>query len=151
MVALVVVAVICAVRKDFGSIHVAWPHRRRWYYAIALSAAAVIGFYDGLVGPGTGTFLAFVFVAALGMDFRGGTGSAKLVNFATNVSAALYYGTHGFVAWPLAAALGAGILIGAYVGSGMAVRVGPRLIRPIFIVAAAAVAGKVVWDLAHPG
>jgi len=149
-VALIIVAIISAFRKDFGTIHVEWPHRKRWYYAIALPAAVLIGFYDGLVGPGTGTFLAFVFVAGLGMDFRRATGSTKLVNFATNIASAIVFMCYGYVQWTFAAIMGAGILIGAYIGSGMAVRVGPRLIRPIFIVMALAVAAKVAWTLTHP-
>lgn len=147
VVALLVVATIIILRSDFGETSRPWPHRRRWYALVASLCAMGIGFYDGLIGPGTGSFLAFSFVVFLGADFLSATGSTKIINFSTNLAAALLFAIGGHVRWDYALPMGLAILAGAFVGSGMAVKNGPRLIRPIFITIALAMGGKLVWSM----
>ena len=124
-----------------------WRGSKALYATTAVSFAIVIGFYDGLVGPGTGTFLAFSFVVFLGTDLVAATANTKVINFSTNLAAALLFAYHGSVAWSIALPMGACILAGAYVGSGTAIRVGPKLIRPVFLM----VVALLLLKLAFPG
>jgi len=149
LVTLALIAVGCfvAFRKDFGK-----ARRRRKSGPLPLIAAFLlalaIGFYDGLVGPGTGTFLAFVFISVLGLDFLKATGSTKIVNFATNIAALLTYLLRGDpIHFAEGLVMGVAILAGAFIGSGMAVRIGPRFIRPLFVLVAMALAIKLVVDV----
>ena len=147
--ALIAVGCFVAFRKDFGQLRRhGTPHALQ--YLAALAFGLVIGFYDGLIGPGTGTFLAFVFILVLGMDFLNATGSTKLVNFATNVAALLTYLLRGVpIHYVEGCVMGSAILAGAYMGSGMAVRIGPKFIRPLFVAVAIVMAAKLAFDLVH--
>ncbi|MBV9868202.1 MAG: TSUP family transporter [Abitibacteriaceae bacterium] len=147
VVALLVVTFITIFRRDFGKTARPWRFRRRWYALVACCCALSIGFYDGLIGPGTGSFLAFSFVALLGADFLSATGSTKVINFSTNLAAALLFAIGRHVDWLYALPMGLGILAGAYVGSGMALRNGSRFIRPIFVGVALALGVKLVLSL----
>ena len=132
--ALISVAVLMLLRRDFGKEAKPWPFGRHHYWAVASLSAAIIGFYDGMIGPGTGSFLAFAYVVFLGTDLISATANTKLVNFATNIAAATLFAIGGHVRWDYALIMGPCILIGAFVGSSTALHVGPRLIRPVFLV-----------------
>lgn len=133
VLALVVVAVITASRPTLGQ-----QARVRFtgvaHLAAATTVGAVIGFYDGMIGPGTGTFLVIALVALLGYDFLQASAKAKLVNFATNLGALLLFIPHGSVLWQLGLALGVANMSGSYLGSRMAIRHGTGFIRIVFLV-----------------
>lgn len=130
--ALAAVAFFLLLQPEFGKSERSLPNPR----AAARRAAGMalgIGFYDGAIGPGTGSFLAFGFVNALGANLMSATGSAKLINFATNVAALLVFAFRGKIIWPLAIPLGLAILAGSYAGSGLAMRGGVKLIRAVLV------------------
>lgn len=106
-------------------------HRHR---AAAIAMGAGIGLYDGIFGPGTGTFLVFGLVALLGYSFLNASAIAKIVNVATNLAALLVFGATGHVLWGLGLAMGVANLTGAVVGARTAVRRGSRFVRVVFLV-----------------
>jgi uncharacterized membrane protein YfcA len=111
------------------------PSRRRLGLpAFGVVAGAGIGFYDGVFGPGTGSFFALAFVALLGYGLRQATASSKLLNFASNLAALLVFALGGHVAWTLGLAMAVGQWIGAWVGAHLVIQHGARLVRPLLVV-----------------
>lgn len=110
------------------------PSRRRLGLpAFGLLAGAGIGFYDGLFGPGTGSFFALAFIALLGYDLRRATAGSKLLNFASNFAALLVFAVGGHVAWTVGLAMAAGQWTGAWLGAHLVMRHGARLVRPLLV------------------
>ena len=106
-----------------------------------------IGLYDGVFGPGTGTFLVFGLVALLGYSFLNASAIAKIVNVATNLAALIVFGATGHVLWGLGLAMGAANLAGAVVGARTAVRRGSRFVRVVFLVVVAALLLRLGYDV----
>ncbi len=142
---LIFAAVYTLIRKDFGSEHrPAHSGRHELIYGALLGAA--IGFYDGFFGPGTGSFLIFLFVRFFGFDFLHASASAKVVNVATNAAALLYFVPNGFVLPLLAAAMAVANVSGSLAGTWLALRKGSAFIRQVFLVMVAILIVKFAWD-----
>lgn len=145
LVLMVAAAIYTFHDKSFG--HVA-THRPRpsdlWLGAVV---GLVIGLYDGFFGPGTGSFLLFIFVRVFGMDFLRATASAKVVNVATNVSAIAFFSTTGPVLWGIGIAMAACNLVGAQVGTRLALRHGSGFIRKAFLAVVVVLIGKLALDV----
>jgi hypothetical protein len=92
----------------------------------------VIGFWDGMAGPGTGSLLIFYLVSAVGFEFLRASAVAKVVNCATNIGALLVFAPNGQVAWGLAAAMALCNLSGALIGTALATTRGSAFIRKVF-------------------
>lgn len=114
---------------------------------IAAMIGLVIGAYDGLLGPGTGTFLVISLVSVLGYSFLPASAIAKIVNFATNLGALLYFVPSGAVLWGLGLGMGAANLVGAYLGARMAVARGSRFVRVVFVLVVGALICRLGWDV----
>ncbi len=97
--------------------------------AVGAAGAGVIGLYDGFFGPGTGSFLMFLFVRGFGLDFLHASASAKVVNAAANAAAILLFGLTGELLWLLGLAMAACNVIGAQFGSHLAIRHGSGFVR----------------------
>lgn len=145
LVLLVAVAIYTFVRKDFGAEDRGLNHGRR-HLAGAVLLGAGIGFYDGFFGPGTGSFLLFLFVRFFGLDFLRATSAAKIVNLSTNAAALLYFGPTGHVLWTLALGMALCNMMGAQLGSGLAIRHGSRFVRTLFLWVVVILIGKFAWD-----
>lgn len=132
LVLLSAVAIYTFVRKDFGAHHqrLADTSRERQR---ALVIGAAVGFYDGFFGPGTGSFLIFLFIRFLGMDFLHASVAAKIINVATNLAAIGVFVSHGEVFWQVAIIMGACNLFGSRVGTALALRHGTAFIRKAFL------------------
>ena len=111
------------------------------------AAAALIGAYDGFFGPGTGTFLIVAFVALLGDSLSHASASAKVVNFASNLSAMVLFAVKGTVVWRIALPMAVAQLAGGWLGAHLAVRRGDALVRRVVVMVALALATKVAWDM----
>ncbi|SMH30255.1 hypothetical protein SAMN06295885_0411 [Rathayibacter oskolensis] len=146
VVALVVVAVVTLARPAMGAA-TALKHAGRRHLVTAAVLGLVIGFYDGLIGPGTGTFLIIALITALGYDFLLASAKAKIVNVATNLGALLYFIPGGHVIWVLGLFMGLANVAGAYLGSRMAVAKGSRFIRIAFLVVVGALILKLGTDV----
>jgi uncharacterized membrane protein YfcA len=116
------------------------PKRR---VQIAAFAGVVIGFYDGIFGPGTGSFLMLILVASLGYAFITASAIAKVVNVATNVGAIMVFGINGAVLWQIGIILGIANISGAVIGARLAIKGGSTLVRKVFLLVTVALIVKV--------
>jgi uncharacterized protein len=144
-VVLTLVLLYTLSRKDFGQ------HHRPLYHghhetAIMVGMGAVIGFYDGFFGPGTGSFFVFLFVRLLGYDFFNASASAKLLNVGTNVAAVILFGIKGHVWWHLALPMAAANIAGNLLGARLAMRRGTGFVRIVFIIVVSALILKTGYD-----
>jgi len=106
-----------------------------------------IGFYDGFFGPGTGSFLLFLFVRFFGFDFLHASAASKVVNVATNLAAMAYFLPHGhWFPW-LALWMALANITGAFVGTKLALQHGSVFVRKAFIVVASVLIVRFAWDL----
>jgi uncharacterized membrane protein YfcA len=115
--------------------------------AVAVLGGAGIGFYDGLVGPGTGSFLVFLLVGAVGLSFLHASATSKVVNTMTNLSALLLFAAGGHVLWVLGAAMAAANLLGSQLGTRLALRNGSAWVRRVFLVVVSALVLRLAWDV----
>ncbi|MGB4135019.1 MAG: TSUP family transporter [Microbacterium sp.] len=148
VMALLAVAVFTLAKPQLGA-RTALRFSGGKHYVVAGVAGVVIGFYDGLIGPGTGTFLVIALVALLGYDFLQASAKAKIVNLATNTGALLLFIPHGSVLWMLGLLLAAANAAGSYLGSRMAIARGARFIRVVFLIVVLALIGRLgvdVWN-----
>ena len=116
---------------------------RRLYVTIIISAL-IIGMYDGFYGPGTGTFLIIAFTAVGKMNVLHANGQAKVINLTTNLTSLVVYLLNGQVVVLLGLAAAVCNMIGAYIGSGLALKKGMGIIRPAIIVVLILLALKVI-------
>lgn len=145
LVLLVFAAVYTFKRKNFGLNHQP-AHRghRELLYAVLLGG--VIGFYDGFFGPGTGSFLIFLFVRFFGFDFLHASAGAKVVNVATNLAALAYFVPHGYVLPLLATAMALANVSGSQAGAWLALKHGSTFVRQVFLLVVSVLIVKFAWD-----
>ena len=142
---LVAVAVYTFRKKDFGSIHapVHSGQAERW---LAVGMGACIGFYDGFFGPGTGSFLIFLFVRFFGFDFLSASAAAKIVNVACNFSALMWFGYSGHLLWQLGLLMAVCQVAGSLVGTRLAIKHGSAFVRKLFLVVVSVLILKTSYD-----
>lgn len=148
LVALPLVAVFLALKKDIGREDAppsALSPRRT--AAVSLVIGLVIGAYDGLIGPGTGTFLIMAFSALLSLDLITASGCAKVVNASSNIAAAAVYLVHGKVLWSLLLPAAACCMLGGFCGARYAIRGGGKRVRSMIFVVLALLFIKLGYDL----
>ncbi|MCI9514696.1 MAG: TSUP family transporter [Oscillospiraceae bacterium] len=135
LIALPLVAVLLALKKDIGGEGTDLTARSpRRTAAISLAIGLVIGVYDGLIGPGTGTFLIMAFSAFLSLNLITASGCAKVVNASSNIAAAVIYLLHGKVLWSFLLPAAACCILGNFCGARCAIRGGSRRIRSMIFV-----------------
>lgn len=105
---------------------------------VATVVGFVIGFYDGALGPGTGSFLVFALVGLMGYAFLEASAKAKITNLATNLGALAIFAPGGHVMWGIGAVMAVMNLLGGYLGARTAVSLGSRFVRGVFVVVVAA-------------
>ena len=141
---LVAVALYTWKKPDLGSIE-ALRHNKGKHFLIAAIAGIVIGFYDGIFGPGTGSFLMLTLIY-LGFAFLSASAIAKVVNVSTNLGAIVVFGFHGAVLWQVALVLASANIVGGLLGARLAIRGGSTLIRKVFLFVTIALIIKVGID-----
>lgn len=146
LVILIIMAIYTFLKKDLGQVQRQSQLTRR-EYTIGLLMGALIGLYDGIFGPGTGSLLAFIFVRFFAFDFITATASSKVINLMTNIAALIYFISHQYVVWHWAIPLAIANLSGGIIGAGLAMRGGSKLIRKIFIILLCIMIGKFGYDL----
>lgn len=148
VVALVLVAVHVLTKPTLGqATDLRW--RGNQHYGMAALVGLVVGFYDGFLGPGAGSFFVIGLVSVLGYAFLPATAMAKMVNFATNVGALVFFVPSGAVLWQVGLVMGAGNVVGAYLGARTAVARGSRFIRVAFVIVVTVLIVKLIWDMLH--
>ena len=144
-VLLTLVLAYTLLHRDFGIEHRPRGNGRRGR-VLAAAGAGAIGLYDGFFGPGTGSFLVFLFVRGFGLDFLHASASAKVVNAAANVAAIVLFGFTGELLWLLGLAMAACNVTGAQVGSHLAIRRGSGFVRAVFLLVVGSLIAKTAWD-----
>ncbi|MEC0303133.1 TSUP family transporter [Terribacillus saccharophilus] len=144
LVMLIAVAIYTIMKKDWGSVstYERLTPKRLLIFAAVLT---LIGFYDGFLGPGTGSFLMFAFLF-IGFDFLRAAGSAKLLNFGSNVSALILFMILGQVHYAIGLIMGISGIFGSIVGSRFAIKRGSGYVRILFIVVTTVLIVKNVYD-----
>ena len=125
-------------------------HARLPLRLFSLTLAPAIGFYDGVFGPGAGSFYMIAFVGLLGLGVISATAQTKLANAASNLGSLALYAATGAIVWPVGLAMAVFAFLGAQIGSRLAMRLGARLIRPMLVVISCAMAVKLLADPANP-
>ena len=116
----------------------------------AVTLAPVVGFYDGVFGPGAGSFYMIGFVSLLGLGIVRATAHTKLANAASNLASLAVFAIQGVIVWPVGLAMALGAFLGAQAGSVLAMRLGARLIRPLLVIIACAMALRLLGNPDNP-
>lgn len=145
VVLLVAVLIYTWKRPQLGLIE-SMRHSHLNRLRIGAIAALIIGFYDGLIGPGTGSFLVLTLVAVFGFAFLSASAIAKVVNVATNIGAILIFGFNGEIIWKVGLTLAFANVAGGLIGANLAVRGGSNLVRKVFMAITFALIVKVGFD-----
>ncbi|MFN4008270.1 MAG: sulfite exporter TauE/SafE family protein [Chitinophagaceae bacterium] len=143
---LILVAIYTYSQKQLGITPQKMPNATK-ALLYSILAGSIIGFYDGFIGPGTGSFLVLAFVALMGNDFLHASAHAKLVNVATNLASILFFGSKGYVLWPVALPMAAANIAGNYAGVKLALLKGNSFVRFVFLVVVIATICRLAWDI----
>ena len=146
LVALVVVLLFTIFRPQIGS-GMGEKLRMRTVLMRCLPFGALVGFYDGVIGPGTGSFLVLGMAAFAHFTLLEASASAKIINTATNLGALAFFIPQGLVVWPVAILIGVANMLGGYVGARTAVKLGNGFVRTVLIVVVTALIVKLGSDL----
>jgi uncharacterized membrane protein YfcA len=132
-------------KKDLGREHAPRFEGRREVLVIS-AIGALIGFYDGFFGPGTGSFFVFLLVRVAGYDFLHASASAKLLNTASNLAALVLFAWKGHVWWHLVLAMAISNMVGSLAGTHLALKHGTGFVRLVFLAVVTALIAKTGWD-----
>jgi uncharacterized membrane protein YfcA len=145
---LIAVAIYTFNKKDFGLFQISKLSRsQQWLYSVAIGC--VIGFYDGFFGPGTGSFLIFAFVGIFGYSFLTASASAKVINFATNLAAILYFASTNNIIYFLGIPMAICNILGAFVGTKLAIKNGSQFVRKLFLIIVSLLILKLGYDIVN--
>mgnify|MGYP001619599683 CR=1 FL=1 len=144
---LVAIAVYFGLKPNIGDVD---KHRRMSVFLFTVTVVPLIGFYDGVFGPGTGSFFMLAFVSLAGFGVLKATAHTKLLNFGSNVGAFVVFILYGVVLWKVGLTMGAGQFLGAQAGSRVAMKVGAKIIKPLLVVTSIALAIRLMADPNHP-
>jgi uncharacterized membrane protein YfcA len=146
LVLLVAVAAYVLLHPAVGEVQaLRWDGRR--HHAAAAAGGLAIGFYDGIFGPGTGTFLVFLLVSLLGYSFLQASAKARIVNLATNLGALLVFIPQGAPLWATGLLMGTCNVAGGWLGAHTAIRRGSRFVRVVFLVVVAGLVLRLAYDV----
>jgi uncharacterized membrane protein YfcA len=120
-------------------------HARLRFNLFVPVMGAIVGFYDGIFGPGTGSFLTMGFVALFGLGITRAAGNTKILNLASNLGALTLFIPSGDIVWAAAGAMAVGQVVGGYFGALTGIRFGAKLIRPLVVVISIILAGKLLF------
>lgn len=143
----VLLALYTVLRKDLGLREERRFHPKHESLA-AIAIGSATGFYNGLIGPGTGTIMVFAFVSFLGLDFLKSSAVSKTTNVAADISSWTVLALGGYVIWALAIPLIVGNMIGSWIGSHLAIRRGQGFVRAVFLIIVLLLIARQAWQLA---
>lgn len=146
LIALVLVGAYVWFRPALGE-ETRLKHTGRRHVGLAVVVGAVVGFYDGALGPGTGSFFVFGLVGLLGYSFLDASAKARLANFATNLAALVVFIPMGAVMWRVGLVMAAANILGGYLGARVAVARGTGFVRVFFLLIVSAFVVRIGGDL----
>lgn len=119
-------------------------------FLFGLTIVPLIGFYDGVFGPGTGSFFMLAFVSLAGYGILKATAHTKLLNCASNLGSLAAFAAVGVINWKIGLTMGIAQFIGAQIGAALAVKIGSRIIKPLLIIISLALAVRLLIDETNP-
>jgi uncharacterized membrane protein YfcA len=146
LVILVFVAVYTYNKKNFG-IHTEKEHSKKEKLIYSVLISLVIGFYDGFIGPGAGSFLVLAFITLMGFDFLKASANAKMVNLATNLGSILFFVSSGRVLYTIAIPMAVSNAVGGAIGARVAISKGNRFIRIFFLLVVTGTLVRFAYDV----
>lgn len=146
MIVLPVVAVFLSLNKNFGMDHKPKLFSKVMESSTALAIGLVIGCYDGLIGPGTGTFLILCFSGIMGLDLLVSGGCAKVSNMASNIASGIVFLFNGKAMYSLLLPAAIFSILGSYFGSKFAIKGGSKRIRSVMFVVLGMLFIKMIYD-----
>lgn len=144
---LIAIALYFAFKPNMGDVD---RQRRISGFLFGVTVVPAIAFYDGVFGPGTGSFFMLCFVSLMGFGLLKATAHTKLLNFASNVGSFAVFVFAGAIVWKVGLLMGAAQFLGARLGAMVAMRVGASLIKPMLVTACVALAIRLLIDPANP-
>ncbi len=138
------VAIYTCFKKDFGQVdrvQEITPRKRLFGMVFAFA----LGFYDGFFGPGTGSFLIFLFISVYGFDFTVAAGNGKILNFVSNIVSLILFAIGGKIVYLAGIPMAISMIFGAWVGTHIAISNGAKVIKPIFVTIALLLVVKLLW------
>ncbi|MDI1256667.1 MAG: TSUP family transporter [Flavobacterium sp.] len=133
LIVLSILVVYTYAKKNFGQ-HTHKSHSRTQQLLYAIIISICVGFYDGFIGPGTGSFFVLAFITLLGFDFLNASANAKMVNLATNFGSICLFVIKGKIIWHIALPMAVCNGLGGYVGAKLAISKGNKFIRIFFLI-----------------
>lgn len=146
IVVLIAMLLYTLFKKELGKVAQQKTLNKKQYYTYSVTIGAVIGLYDGLIGPGTGSFLVFAFILLFGNNFLQASGKAKIINVVTNIAALSFFIARGAVVWSVALPLAGANMLGNYIGARLAIKKGSAFVRVFFIATVLALVAKLIYD-----
>lgn len=145
LVLIFATAIYTVFKKDFGSEDKFEGLTRKNIIQGCIFAFS-LGFYDGFFGPGTGSFLIFLFISVFGFNFTMAAGNSKVLNFVSNIASLAMFAINGKIYYMVGIPMGIAMIIGARVGSKIAIRNGSKVIKPIFVTIALVLTVKLLLE-----
>jgi len=143
---LSLLAIYTYAKKNFGQ-HVAKDISEVRQIVNAVMISVVVGFYDGFIGPGTGSFLVVAFIALMGFDFLHASANAKMVNLSTNFGSICLFALKGKIIWAIAVPMAASNACGGWIGAKLAINKGNGFIRIFFLVVVVGTLIRFAYDI----
>lgn len=143
---LILVAIYTYSKKDFGlSVKTSLSKNKETTYALMF--ALVIGFYDGFIGPGAGSFMVLFFISILGFDFLKASAHSKLLNVSTNIGSIIYFGASSNILYHYAIPMAVFNFTGSLLGARLAILKGNKFIRIFFLLVIAGTILRFGYDI----
>ena len=148
LIALVGVGIFTVLKPSLGAeAQLRFGQNSKRHHAVAWAIGLVVGAYDGMLGPGTGSFMVISLVALLGFSFLQASASAKVMNWATNFGSLVFFIPAGHVVWKAGLAIALGNVTGGFIGARMALKRGSGFVRIIFVIVVSALVLKLGYDM----
>lgn len=145
LVLIFAVAIYSMVKKDFGA-EDRFKGLTKLNIFYGCIFAFTLGFYDGFFGPGAGSFLIFLFISIFGFDFTISAGNGKILNFVSNITALVLFALNGKIIYLVGIPMALSMILGARIGTKIAINNGAKVIKPIFITIALALTAKLLYS-----
>lgn len=145
LVLIFAVAIYTMVKKDFGS-EDKFKELTKLNIFYGCLFAFALGFYDGFFGPGTGSFLIFLFISIYGFDFTISAGNGKILNFVSNITSLVLFAISGKIMYQAGIPMALSMILGARIGTKIAINNGTKVIKPIFITIALVLTAKLLYQ-----
>ena len=145
LVLIFATAIYTIVKKDFGSEDKFIELTRKNIIQGCIFAFG-LGFYDGFFGPGTGSFLIFLFISVYGFDFTIAAGNSKVLNFVSNITSLVMFALNGKILYMVGIPMALSMIVGARLGSKIAIKNGAKVIKPIFVTIALVLTLKLLYS-----